>query len=170
MTMITLTFPDGAQRQFSPGITGREIVEGIAKSLAKRTVAMALDGTVADLADPITQDAKIEFLNREDPRSLELIRHDCAHVLAEAVQELFPGTQVTIGPVIENGFYYDFFRNEPFSTEDFAAIEAKMREIIARDCPFTKEVWPRDRARQVFDEKGERFKVELVEAIPEGEP
>ena len=167
--MITLTFPDGAQRQFEPGITGCEIVEGIAKSLAKRTIAMALDGTVADLADPITRDAKIEFLNRDDPRSLELIRHDCAHVLAEAVQELFPGTQVTIGPVIENGFYYDFARNEPFTPEDFPAIEAKMREIIARDKPFTKEVWSRDKAKQVFAEKGETYKVELVDAIPEGQ-
>jgi threonyl-tRNA synthetase len=167
--MITLTFPDGAQRQYESGITGREIVEGIAKSLAKRTVAMALDGTVADLADPITNDAKIEFLNREDPRALELIRHDAAHVLAEAVQELFPGTQVTIGPVIENGFYYDFARNEPFTPEDFPAIEAKMREIIARDKPFTKEVWSRDKARQVFKEKGETYKVELVDAIPEGQ-
>ncbi|MFL5192388.1 MAG: threonine--tRNA ligase [Microvirga sp.] len=167
--MITLTFPDGAQRQYESGITGREIVEGIAKSLAKRTVAMALDGTVADLADPITKDAKIEFLNREDPRALELIRHDAAHVLAEAVQELFPGTQVTIGPVIENGFYYDFARNEPFTPEDFPAIEAKMREIVARDKPFTKEVWSRDKAKQVFKEKGEAYKVELVDAIPEGQ-
>jgi threonyl-tRNA synthetase len=167
--MITLTFPDGAQRQYESGITGREIVEGIAKSLAKRTVAMALDGTVADLADPITKDAKIEFLNREDPRALELIRHDAAHVLAEAVQELFPGTQVTIGPVIENGFYYDFARNEPFTPEDFPAIEAKMREIVARDKPFTKEVWSRDKAKQVFKEKGETYKVELVDAIPEGQ-
>jgi threonyl-tRNA synthetase len=167
--MITLTFPDGAERQFESGITGREIVEGIAKSLAKRTVAMALDGTVVDLADPITRDARIEFLNREDPRSLELIRHDCAHVLAEAVQELFPGTQVTIGPVIENGFYYDFARNEPFTPEDFPAIEAKMREIIARDKPFTKEVWSRDKAKQVFADKGETYKVELVDAIPEGQ-
>ncbi|MGO4523609.1 threonine--tRNA ligase [Microvirga sp. 2MCAF35] len=167
--MITLTFPDGAQRQYESGITGREIVDGIAKSLAKRTIAMALDGTVADLADPITRDAKIEFLNREDPRALELIRHDAAHVLAEAVQELFPGTQVTIGPVIENGFYYDFARNEPFTPEDFPAIEAKMREIIARDKPFTKEVWSRDKAKQVFAEKGEAYKVELVDAIPEGQ-
>jgi len=167
--MITLTFPDGAQRQYDSGITGREIVDGIAKSLAKRTVAMALDGTVTDLADPIAQDAKIEFLNREDPRALELIRHDAAHVLAEAVQELFPGTQVTIGPVIENGFYYDFARNEPFTPEDFPAIEAKMREIIARDKPFTKDVWSRDKARQVFRDKGETYKVELVDAIPEGQ-
>src|SRR5919107_765987 len=167
--MITLTFPDGAQKQYNPDTTGREVVEGIAKSLAKRTVAMALDGTVTDLSDPIAQDARIEFLGRDDPRALELIRHDCAHVLAEAVQDLFPGTQVTIGPVIENGFYYDFARNEPFTPEDFPAIEAKMREIIARDKPFTKEVWSRDKARQVFKEKGETYKVELVDAIPEGE-
>jgi len=167
--MITLTFPDGAQRQYPPGATGREIAEGIAKSLAKRTVAMALDGAVTDLADPITRDARIEFLSREDPRALELIRHDCAHVLAEAVQELFPGTQVTIGPVIENGFYYDFARDEPFTPEDFAAIEAKMREIIAADKPFTKETWSRDRAKQVFAEKGEAYKIELIDAIPEGQ-
>lgn len=165
--MITLTFPDGAQRQYPSGISGREIVEGIAKSLAKRTVAMALDGTVVDLADPIGKDARIEFLNREDPRALELIRHDAAHVLAEAVQDLFPGTQVTIGPVIENGFYYDFARPEPFTPEDFAAIEAKMREIIARDRPFTKEVWSREKAKQVFAHKGETYKLELIDAIPE---
>ncbi|QRN78837.1 MAG: threonine--tRNA ligase [Nocardiopsis sp. BM-2018] len=164
--MITLTFPDGARREFPAGTTGREIVEGIAKSLAKKTVAMALDGTVVDLSDPITRDARIEFLNREDPRALELIRHDCAHVLAEAVQELYPGTQVTIGPVIENGFYYDFARDVPFTPEDFAAIEKKMREIIARDQPFTKEEWSRDEAKRVFAEKGEAYKVELVDAIP----
>jgi threonyl-tRNA synthetase len=167
--MITLTFPDGAQRQYEAGITGRAVAEGIAKSLAKRTVAMALDGALADLDDPIGRDARIEFVSREDPRALELIRHDAAHVLAEAVQTLYPGTQVTIGPVIENGFYYDFARHEPFTPEDFPAIEAKMREIIARDRPFTKEVWPRDKARQVFRDKGELFKVELVDAIPEGE-
>ncbi len=167
--MITLTFPDGAKRQYPAGTTGRAVVEGIAKSLAKRTVAMALDGKLTDLDEAIAHDAQIEFISRDDPRALELIRHDCAHVLAEAVQTLFPGTQVTIGPVIENGFYYDFARNEPFTPEDFPAIEAKMREIIARDKPFTKEVWSREKARQVFREKGEHFKVELVDAIPEGE-
>lgn len=163
---ISLTFPDGAKREFPSGITGAELAKGISPSLLKRTVAMALDGTVVDLADPITTDAKIEFLNREDPRSLELIRHDTAHVLAEAVQELFPGTQVTIGPVIENGFFYDFARNEPFTPEDFPAIEKKMREIIARDKPFTKEVWSRDKAKDFFAAKGEAYKVELVDAIP----
>lgn len=167
--MITLTFPDGAARPYAAGITGREIAEGIAKSLAKRTVAMALDGTVVDLAEPIARDAKIEFLTRDDPRALELIRHDAAHVLAEAVQALFPGTQVTIGPVIENGFYYDFARPEPFTPEDFVAIEAKMREIIAKDRPFTKDVWTRDKAKQVFADKGETYKLELIDAIPEGQ-
>jgi threonyl-tRNA synthetase len=164
---ITLTFPDGAARPYAAGITGLEIAKGISPSLAKRTVAMALDGELADLADPITRDARIEFVNRDDPRALELIRHDAAHVLAEAVQALWPGTQVTIGPVIENGFYYDFFRNEPFTPEDFAAIEKKMREIIARDAPFTKEIWSREQTKQVFRDKGELFKVELVDAIPE---
>jgi threonyl-tRNA synthetase len=167
--MINLTFPDGARREFEPGITGRTIVEGIAKSLAKRTVAMALDGTVCDLADPITRDAKIEFVSRDDPRALELIRHDCAHVLAEAVQELFPGTQVTIGPVIENGFYYDFARETPFTPEDFPAIEKKMREIIARDAAFVKDEWTRERAREVFSARGEAYKLELIDAIPEGQ-
>ncbi|MGH6715019.1 MAG: threonine--tRNA ligase, partial [Bradyrhizobium sp.] len=159
-------FPDGAQREFPRDTTGLEIARGISPSLARRTVAMALDGELADLADPIDNDAKIEFVSREEPRALELIRHDCAHVLAEAVQTLWPGTQVTIGPVIDNGFYYDFFRNEPFTPEDFPAIEKKMREIIARDKPFTKDVWDRDRAKQVFRDKGEAFKVELVDAIP----
>src|SRR5947209_10530982 len=109
---VALTFPDGARREFAPGITGLEIAKGISPSLAKRTVAMALDGALADLTDKIERDARIEFISREDPRALELIRHDAAHVMAEAVQALWPGTQVTIGPVIENGFYYDFFKNQ----------------------------------------------------------
>ena len=167
---IALTFPDGARRDFPRGTTGLDIAKGISPSLAKRTVAMALDGTLADLNDPIEADAKIELISRDDPRALELIRHDAAHVLAEAVQSLWPGTQVTIGPVIENGFYYDFFRNEPFTPEDFAAIEKRMREIVARDKPFTKEVWDREKTKQVFRDKGEAFKIELVDAIPGNEP
>ena len=123
----------------------------------------------SDLADPIEKDSKIEFLTREDPRALELIRHDAAHVMAEAVQALWPGTQVTIGPVIDNGFYYDFYRNQPFTPEDLPVIEKKMREIIAKDAAFTKEVWPRDEAKRVFKEKGENFKVELVDTIPPGQ-
>ena len=164
--MVALTFPDGARREYPQGTTGLDVAKGISPSLAKRTVAMALDGQLADLIDPIERDAKIEFINREDPRALELIRHDAAHVLAEAVQSLWPGTQVTIGPVIENGFYYDFFRNQPFTLEDLPIIERKMKEIIARDKPFTKEVWSREQAKKTFRDMGEIFKVELVDAIP----
>jgi threonyl-tRNA synthetase len=164
--MVALTFPDGARRDYPAGTTGLDVAKGISPSLAKRTVAMALDGTVADLADPIERDSKIEFLNRDDPRALELIRHDAAHVLAEAVQSLWPGTQVTIGPVIENGFYYDFFRNQPFTLEDLPVIEKKMKEIVARDKPFTKEIWSREQAKKIFGDKGENFKVELIDAIP----
>ena len=167
--MISVTFPDGASRPFEPGVSGFDIAKSISPSLAKRAVAMALDGTLRDLADPLTSDARIEFVARDDPRALELIRHDAAHVLAEAVQTLFPGTQVTIGPVIESGFYYDFYRAEPFTPEDFAAIEKKMAEIIARDKPFTKEIWTRDEAKAWFETHGEAFKVELVEAIPANE-
>src|SRR5260370_40769223 len=150
--MVTLTFPDGARRDYPHGTTGLDIAKGISPSLARRTVAMALDGVVTDLADPIERDAKIEFLTREDRRSLELIRHDCAHVLAEAGETLRPGTQVTIGPVIENGFYYDFFRNHPFTPEDFSAIEKRMLEIITRHITFTKVGWGRAETKQGFRE------------------
>src|SRR5438270_13453878 len=160
--MVALTFPDGARRDYPDNITGLDIAKGISPSLAKRTVAMALDGQLADLADPIEKDARIEFVPREDPRALELIRHDAAHVLAEAVQTLWPGTQVTIGPVIENGFYYDFFLNEPFTPEDVATIEKKMREIIALDKPFTNELWSRDEPKRVFRYNDEMFKLELA--------
>lgn len=140
MSQITLTFPDGARKSFASGTTGLAVAEGISKSLAKRTVGMTLDEVLTDLADPIAADAAIRFISRTDPEALELIRHDAAHVLAEAVQDLWPGTQVTIGPVIENGFFYDFAKNEPFHPDDLPKIEKKMREIVARDKPFTKEV------------------------------
>ena len=164
--MIKVTFPDGAVREYSRGTTGTTVVEGISPSLAKKTVAMRLDGVLADLADPINEDARIEFVTRDDPAALELIRHDAAHVLAEAVQELWPGTQVTIGPVIENGFYYDFYRETPFSEDELRQIEKKMAEIVDRGAAFTKEVWDREEAKRVFASKGEMFKVELVDAIP----
>ena len=167
--MISLTFPDGSARDFESGVTGRDVAESIAKSLAKKAVAVALDDKLRDLAEPIVADAKIRIITRADPEALELIRHDAAHVMAEAVQELYPGTQVTIGPVIENGFYYDFARDEPFTPDDLPKIEAKMREIIARDRPFSCEVVKREAARDLFDKKGEAFKLELIAAIPEGE-
>ncbi len=169
MANISLTFPDGNSREFEAGVTGFDVADSIAKSLAKKSVAYALDGELRDLTDPIEADGAIELVTRTDERALELIRHDCAHVLAEAVQELWPGTQVTIGPVIENGFYYDFARNEPFTPDDLPVIEKKMREIIARNDKFTKEEWSRDKAKQYFTDQGESYKVELVDAIPEGE-
>ncbi|MGZ2380298.1 threonine--tRNA ligase [Rhizobium brockwellii] len=165
---ISLTFPDGSVRSYDAGATGRDVAESISKSLAKKAVAIAIDGTVRDLSDPVTT-GRIEIITRNDERALELIRHDAAHVMAEAVQELWPGTQVTIGPVIENGFYYDFAKNEPFTLDDLPKIEKKMKEIIARNAAFTKQVWSRDKAKQVFADKGEQYKVELVDAIPEGQ-
>jgi threonyl-tRNA synthetase len=167
--MPVLTFPDGSQRNFEANVTGTEVTASISRSLLKKAAAMVLDGIVRDLGDAITHDASIEILTRDDPRALELIRHDCTHILAEAVQGLFPGTQAAIGPVIDNGFFYDFYREQPFSTDDLAAIDARMRQIIARDAPFTKEVWTRDEARAFFAQKGETFKVQLVDAIPEGQ-
>ncbi|MEO0729005.1 MAG: threonine--tRNA ligase, partial [Pseudomonadota bacterium] len=166
---INLTFPDGAVRAYPHGMTGTELAESISKSLAKKAVALEVNGDLVYLADPIEADAAIKIITRGDDAALELVRHDCAHVLAEAVQELFPGTQVTIGPVIQNGFYYDFQRDEPFRPDDLPLIEARMREIIQRNAPFTKEVWSREKAKAHFAEKGEYFKVELVDAIPEGE-
>jgi len=163
---VSLVFPDDSVRSVPCGTTGRDVAESISKSLAKKAVAISLDGELRDLADPVS-DGRIEIVTRDDPRSLELIRHDAAHVMAEAVQQLYPGTQVTIGPVIENGFYYDFARNEPFTPEDLPKIEKKMREIIAQNRPFTKEVWSREKAKKTFSEMGEAYKVELVDAIPE---
>ncbi len=165
--IVSLKFPDGSIREYDKDMTGTELALSISKSLAKKAVAYSVDGIIRDLSDPIEYSGDVEILTREDPRALELIRHDCAHVLAEAVQELFPGTQVTIGPVIENGFYYDFARNEPFTTDDLPVIEKKMREIIQRNNPFTREVWNREKAKQVFADKGESYKVELIDAIPD---
>ena len=167
--MITVTFPDGATREFAAGTTGTTVVESISRSLAKKTVAMRRNGVLSDLSSELADGDSIEFVKRDDPAALELIRHDAAHVLAEAVQELWPGTQVTIGPVIENGFYYDFFRNEPFSMDDLKTIERKMGEIIQRGAAFTREIWSREEAKRVFAAKGERFKVELIDAVPAGE-
>ena len=127
MSNVSLKFPDGSMRDYAAATTGLELAESISKSLAKKAVAYALDGTVRDLSDPLGASGEVEIITRDDKRALELIRHDAAHVLAEAVQELWPGTQVTIGPVIENGFYYDFARNEPFSPEDFPVIEGVQR-------------------------------------------
>ena len=163
--MIDLVFPDGSVKAFAPEATGAEVAASISKSLLKKSVAYALDGELRDLADPLGRSGRIEIVTREDKRALELIRHDAAHVMAEAVQEIWPGTQVTIGPVIENGFYYDFAKETPFTPDDLPAIEKKMAEIIRRNAPFKKEVWSRERARQVFAAKGESYKLELIDAV-----
>ncbi|MDO9417080.1 threonine--tRNA ligase [Pararhizobium sp.] len=165
---VSLTFPDGSVRDYAEGTSGREVAESISKSLAKKAVAIAIDGSLRDLSDAVVT-GRLEIVTRDDPRALELIRHDAAHVMAEAVQELFPGTQVTIGPVIDNGFYYDFAKAEPFTPDDLPKIEKKMKEIILRNKPFTKEVWSRDKAKEVFAAKGEAYKLELIDAIPEGQ-
>lgn len=165
--MVSLTFPDGASRDYDDGISGAALALSISKSLSKKAVAYSLNGEVRDLADPIEADGDVAIITRDDGSALELIRHDCAHVMAEAVQSLWPETQVTIGPVIEDGFYYDFARDEPFSIDDLEAIETKMHEIIKLNKPFTKEVWSRDEAKDHFASRGEAFKVELVDAIPE---
>ena len=167
--MVTLTFPDGAAREYETGVTAMEVAKSISKGLAKQVLAAKLDGNLVDAALPINDNAKIELVTAKDPEGLELIRHDAAHVLAEAVQELFPGTQVTIGPVIENGFYYDFYRDEPFSEDDFAAIEKKMAFIINRNDKFERQVMDRNEAIELFRGMGEEFKAELIEDLPEDE-
>ena len=168
--MVKVTFPDGAAREYEDGVTPMEIAKSISKGLAKKVLAAKLDGELRDATRPLDGDAAIELVTADDPEGLELIRHDAAHVLAEAVQALFPGTQVTIGPVIENGFYYDFYRDEPFSEEDFAAIEKKMKFIVDQNKPFTREVWDRHEAIAHFKEIGETYKAELIEDLPADEP
>ena len=166
---INLTLPDGAVRTFTAGVTGAQVAADISKSLAKAALAIYINGALSDLSLPIDADADISLVTRKDDDALELIRHDCAHVLAEAVQTLFPGTQVTIGPNIENGFFYDFARNEPFSSEDLEAIEKEMRRIVERGAAFTREVWDRAEAIQYFTDKGELYKAELIRDLPEDE-
>jgi threonyl-tRNA synthetase len=166
MPAMDFVFPDGAVRAFPSGTTGRDIAESLSKSLAKKAVLIKVDGELLDLDRPLEQGGKLEILTREAPEALEVIRHDVSHILAEAVQELFPGTQVTIGPAIDDGFYYDFARDEPFSTDDFAKIEAKMKEIVDRDEKIVREVWDRDEAIKHFEEIGEKYKAEIIRDLP----
>ena len=168
--MLTVTLPDGNTKTVTTGTTGLDIAASIGARLADAALAIKVNGVVRDIAEPLTEDASIEIITLKSPEALELIRHDAAHVLAEAVQALFPGTQVTIGPNIEDGFYYDFYREEPFTTTDFEAIEKKMREIIALKKPFSREVLPRDEAIALFKSKGETFKVELIQDLPADVP
>ena len=168
--MLAITLPDGSVRQFDAPVTGTTVAAAIGPGLARAALAMKVDGVLVDLSVQISADASVVFVTRRDPEALELIRHDAAHVLAEAVQDLFPGTQVTIGPSIEHGFYYDFAREIPFTPEDFSAIEAKMREIVARASPFVRQVMDRDAAIHFFQDKGEKYKAQLIQDLPRTEP
>ncbi|MEM8572316.1 MAG: threonine--tRNA ligase [Pseudomonadota bacterium] len=167
---VAITLPDGAQRRYAAGVTGAEIAASISKSLAKAALAVKIDGVLSDLSQPIAGDADVAVVTAKDEAALELIRHDCAHIMARAVQEIWPDVKVTIGPVIDNGWYYDFDRAEPFTPDDLATIEARMRHIIAARDPVRTEVWPRARAVAHYEAGGEPYKVELVGMIPEGEP
>ncbi|MGD8208143.1 MAG: threonine--tRNA ligase [Thiohalocapsa sp.] len=168
--MPQITLPDGSRRGFDGPVSVLDIARDIGPGLAKAVLAGRVDGTLVDASHVIDRDAQVEIVTRRDDDALELLRHDAAHVMAQAVQELYPGTQVTIGPAIENGFYYDFGRDEPFTPEDLTAIEKRMHEIVARDLPIEREVWDRERAKRTFGELGETYKVEIIDdIIPPGE-
>ena len=167
--MPLITLPDGNTISFPNKITGLEVAEKISKSLSKQATVISVDDELKDLNHIIDKDCSIKIFTSKDKEGLETIRHDTAHITAMAVQELFPGTQVTIGPIIENGFYYDFSRKEPFTEEDLNKIENKMKEIVDRDVPTTREVWKRDKAISHFKDKGEIYKAEIIESIPQGE-
>ena len=166
---IIITFPDGNKKEVDKGINGLELASQISKSLAKESVAIKINNEIKDISLPINSDASVAILKRDSEEALELIRHDCAHVMAEAVQELFPGTQVTIGPAIENGFYYDFARDEPFTVADLPKIEKKMHDIIQRNKNFIREVWSKEESIKYFKDKGENYKVELINDLPDNE-
>ena len=166
---IIITFPDGNKREVDKGINGLELASQISKSLAKESVAIKINNEIKDISLPINSDASVAILKRDSEETLELIRHDCAHVMAEAVQELFPETQVTIGPAIENGFYYDFARDEPFTIADLPKIEKKMHDIIQRNKNFIREVWSKEESIKHFKDKGENYKVELINDLPDNE-
>ena len=168
--MVAITLPDGSVRNFDGPVTGAELAADIGPGLAKAALAISLDGEVRDLATSIDHDAKVSIITGKSPEALELIRHDAAHVMAEAVKELYPETQVTIGPAIATGFYYDFSRGEPFVPEDLEKIEARMHEIVERDEAITREEWDRDKAVEFFKTEGERYKAEIIAGIPGGEP
>lgn len=167
--MLSITLPDGSVRQYEGSVTGLTIAQSIGAGLAKAALAMEVNGELVDLSLEITKDSAVKFITRKDEAALELIRHDAAHILAQAVQELYPNTQVTIGPSIENGFYYDFARDEPFKPEDLEGIERRMHEIVARNEAFIRQVMPRNEAIQYFEKAGEHYKAELIRDLPETE-
>ena len=167
--MPIIKLPDGKDLVFDKKVTGLEVSEKISKSLSKQALLMSIDGKLKDISEIIENDCNIKIFTSKDKEGLETIRHDTDHILAMAVQELFPGTQVTIGPVIEDGFYYDFSRKEPFTEEDLSKIESRMKEIVDRNEITKREVWERNKAISYYKDKGEIYKAEIIESIPEGE-
>ena len=167
--MSNITLPDGKKLNFNGSITGLKIAEKISKSLMKQALIMSVDGELKDLEHKISKDSSVKIFTSKDKEGLDTIRHDTAHILAMAVQEIFSGTQVTIGPVIEDGFYYDFARKEPFTNEDLEKIEKKMKEIVDRDEKTYREVWKRNYAVEHFKKNGEIYKAEIIKSIPENE-
>ena len=167
--LINIKFPDGKSTKIEKGLSGFDIAKQISISLSKAAIAFKVNGKILDLSRTVEEDSEIQILTKENNEALDIIRHDCAHVMAEAVQLLFPGTQVTIGPSIENGFYYDFAREEPFTISDLPKIEKKMYEIINKDERFTREVWSKEKAIKFFKSKGEKYKVELIEDLNKDE-
>ncbi|MCK5040921.1 MAG: TGS domain-containing protein, partial [Sphingomonadales bacterium] len=164
---VEITLPDGTKQNYDGAVTGATIAASIGPGLAKAAMAIRVNGDLIDLSAPITANADVSIITeRDEEEALDLLRHDCAHVMAQAVQELFPGTQVTIGPNIDNGFFYDFARDEPFSSEDFEAIEKRMHEIVAEDVEIRREVWDRDEAISHFEGIGEKYKAEIIRDLP----
>ena len=167
--MPNIQLLDGKKISFQKSISGFELTKKISKSLEKSALIMEVNGKLRDLSYNILEDSNVKIITSKDQEGLEVIRHDAAHIMAMAVQEIFPGTQVTIGPVIENGFYYDFARKEPFTSEDLKKIEKKMSEIIDRDVKTRREVWEREKAINHFNQIGEKYKAEIIESIPKNE-
>jgi threonyl-tRNA synthetase len=165
--MVKLTLPDGSSRDYDQPISGTEVAVDISPGLAKAALAIRVNDSMKDLATVIAEDCDFSIVTAKDEGALDLLRHDAAHVMAQAVQELFPGTQVTIGPSIENGYYYDFARDEPFSTDDFEKIEKRMAKIVDQDLEIISEVWERDKAIEYFQSIGEKYKAEIISDLPE---
>ncbi|MEM8827160.1 MAG: TGS domain-containing protein, partial [Pseudomonadota bacterium] len=163
---VVITLPDGSAREYPGPVTGQQVAADIGPGLAKAALAVKVDGEMRDLTRSIPHDARLEIVTRKSDEALELLRHDCAHIMAEAVQELYPGTQITFGPAIEDGFYYDFYREEPFTPDDFEKIEARMQQIVDRDEEIVREVWDRNDAIAYFKKIGEDFKAEHIGTLP----
>src|SRR5215813_4462588 len=167
--MPNIRLPDGSQKSFPGPVTAAEVAQSIGAGLARAALAAKVDGKLVDLSTKIEKDADLAIVTPKSPEGLDILRHSTSHLMAQAVQELFPGAQVTIGPVIENGFYYDFSYKRPFTPEDLAAIEKRMAELVKRDIPVAREVWPRDKAVEFFKSIGEHYKAEIIASIPAGE-